>query len=183
MFAIESFRSGGRRRGLDSPVAIGDTAPSPKAVGSAPSTTGDHARAPASKERRQETANSHPAMAGGQGREDARSGPSRRRGRRQDHGAEASARNAVAGDGRLFQEMRREARLRAERAQGLRVRRRQAQGVRGLPAAASAECRKPVQARNRNDRDGGIVAEPLLLLHHPRTATPCASSAIPCSGK
>src|SRR5215469_9385667 len=96
-----------RRRGLNSPVAIGDTAPSPKAVGSAPSTTGDHARAPASKERRKETANSHPAMAGGQGREDARSDPCRRRGRRQDHGAEASAGNAVGGDERLFQEMRR----------------------------------------------------------------------------
>src|SRR5262249_14692217 len=131
-FVIESFRSGVRRRGLSSPVAIGDTALSPKAVGSAPSTTGDHARASASKERRQKTANSHPAMAGGQRREDARSDPWRRRGRRQDHGAEASAGNAVGGDGRLFQEMRREARLRAERAQGLRVRRRQAEGVRGL---------------------------------------------------
>jgi len=43
-----------------------------------PFTTGDHPRAPASKERRQETANSHPAIAGGQRREDARSGPCRR---------------------------------------------------------------------------------------------------------
>src|SRR5262245_33299106 len=93
-FVIESFRSGVRRRGLNSPVAIGDTALSPKAVGSAPSTTGDHARASASKERRQKTANSHPAMAGGQRREDARSDPWRRRGRRQDHGADAPAGNA-----------------------------------------------------------------------------------------
>src|SRR5262249_55864502 len=127
-------------------------------------------RGPADQEHAQKATGSDQALARGERRE-GREGKerrrlSRRRGRREGHGAQARAGPAVAGDGGLLQEMRREARLHPERAEGLCLRQRQARGLRRISPAAGAERRDAVEARDRDDRDRGVVAEPLLLLHH-----------------
>src|SRR5882757_1545849 len=90
-------------------------------------------RVPIDEECAQEATDPDQAIARDPGRKGRETVDPGRRGRCEDHRARAAAGKAVARDGSLFRQVRREAGLHPERAQGLRIRQCQARGLRRLP--------------------------------------------------